>query len=206
MMARSKDTLEDFERELPSGSSEVASVHCDATRLESVVSAFENVKESLGHPSVLIYNAGAFSAGGIMDVDPEEFKRCWKANCYGGFLTAQQVLPKMQENGEGTILLTGATASLRGSEGFANLAVGKFGLRALAQSMAREFGPAGIHVGHVIIDGQINTPRTRDNYPDRSKETFLDPDEIAEQYWQLHQQDRSTWTLELDLRPHVEEF
>jgi NAD(P)-dependent dehydrogenase (short-subunit alcohol dehydrogenase family) len=112
----------------------------------------------------------------------------------------------MVEAGRGTILLTGATASLRGSARFSALAVGKFGLRALAQSMAREFGPQGIHVAHVVIDGQINTPRVSERFPDREAHTMLSPDAIAETYWQLHIQDHTTWTQELDLRPAVESF
>jgi NAD(P)-dependent dehydrogenase (short-subunit alcohol dehydrogenase family) len=112
----------------------------------------------------------------------------------------------MVERGRGTILLTGATAALRGSARFAALAVGKFGLRALAQSMAREFGPQGVHVAHVIIDGQISTPRVRGMYPDREEHTMLSPDAIAQTYWQLHSQDPTAWTLELDLRPSVESF
>jgi NAD(P)-dependent dehydrogenase (short-subunit alcohol dehydrogenase family) len=112
----------------------------------------------------------------------------------------------MLERGRGTIILTGATASLRGSARFSALAVGKFGLRALAQSMAREFGPQGIHVSHVIIDGQIDTPSIRETMPDREEHTMLSPDAIAEAYWQLHVQDPTAWTLELDLRPAVERF
>jgi NAD(P)-dependent dehydrogenase (short-subunit alcohol dehydrogenase family) len=110
------------------------------------------------------------------------------------------------EAGRGTILLTGATASLRSSARFSALAVGKFGLRALAQSMAREFGPRGVHVAHVIIDGQINTPRLRQMSPDREEHTMLSPDAIAETHWQLHSQDPTALTLELDLRPAVERF
>jgi NAD(P)-dependent dehydrogenase (short-subunit alcohol dehydrogenase family) len=124
----------------------------------------------------------------------------------GAFYAAQQVLPAMVEAGRGTILLTGATASLRGSARFSALAVGKFGLRVLAQSMAREFGPQGIHVAHVIIDGQINTPRMRERSPDREEHTMLSTGAIAETYWQLHVQDPTAWTLELDLRPSVESF
>jgi NAD(P)-dependent dehydrogenase (short-subunit alcohol dehydrogenase family) len=112
----------------------------------------------------------------------------------------------MVEAGRGTILLTGATAALRGSARFSALAVGKFGLRALAQSMAREFGPQGIHVSHVVIDGQIDTPGMREVSPGRETHTMLSPDAIAETYWQLHSQDTSAWTLELDLRPSVESF
>jgi len=112
----------------------------------------------------------------------------------------------MVERGRGTILFTGATAALKGSARFAALAVGKFGLRALAQSLAREFGTQGIHVAHIVIDGMINTQRVRGIAPDREKHTLLSPDAIAETYWQLYLQDVSAWTLELDLRPAVEKF
>jgi len=124
----------------------------------------------------------------------------------GAFYAAREVLPAMVEAGHGTILLTGASAAMRGKARFSALAVGKFGLRALAQSMAREFGPQGIHVSHVIVDGQINTPRIREMSPDREEHTLLSPDAIAGTYWQLHSQDPTAWTLELDLRPSVESF
>jgi NAD(P)-dependent dehydrogenase (short-subunit alcohol dehydrogenase family) len=124
----------------------------------------------------------------------------------GAFYAAREVLPAMVEARHGTILLTGASAALRGKGRFSALAVGKFGLRALAQSMAREFGPQGIHVSHVIIDGQINTPRIGEMMPGREEHTLLSPDAIAETYWQLHSQDRTAWTLESDLRPSVESF
>jgi NAD(P)-dependent dehydrogenase (short-subunit alcohol dehydrogenase family) len=113
---------------------------------------------------------------------------------------------RLLERGRGTIILTGATAALRGSAHFAALATGKFGLRALAQSMAREFEPKGIHVAHIIIDGQINTPQLRESQPNREESTTLPPDAIADVYWQLHAQDPRAWTLELDLRPAVEKF
>jgi NAD(P)-dependent dehydrogenase (short-subunit alcohol dehydrogenase family) len=157
-------------------------------------------------PEVFVYNAGAFQMGGILEIAPEKFDECFRANCAGAFYAAQQVLPAMVEAARGTILLTGATASLRGSARFSALAVGKFGLRALAQSMAREFGPQGIHVAHVIIDGQINTPRVRQRSPDRESQTMLSPGAIAETYCQIHSQDPTAWTLELDLRPAVESF
>ena len=164
------------------------------------------MREELGEPEVFVYNAGAFQMGGILELSPEQFDDCFRANCSGAFYGAQQVLPAMVERGSGTIILTGATAALRGSARFAALATGKFGLRALAQSMAREFGPQGIHVAHVIIDGQINTPRLREDQPDREESTTLSPDSIAETYWQLHTQDPTAWTLELDLRPALESF
>jgi NAD(P)-dependent dehydrogenase (short-subunit alcohol dehydrogenase family) len=181
-------------------------VAADATAPASVEAAFGRVREELGDPEVFVYNAGAFQMGGILEISPERFDECFRANCAGAFYAAQQVLPAMVEAGRGTILLTGATAALRGSARFSALAVGKFGLRALAQSMAREFGPQGMHVAHVIIDGQINTPSARERSPNREDHTMLSPDAIAETYWQLHSQDPTTWTLELDLRPSVESF
>jgi NAD(P)-dependent dehydrogenase (short-subunit alcohol dehydrogenase family) len=171
-----------------------------------VASAFKEVRNGLGDPEVFVYNAGAFQMGGILEVSPDQFDECFRANCSGAFYGAQQVLPAMVERGRGTILLTGATAALRGSANFAALATGKFGLRALAQSMAREFGPQGIHVAHTIIDGQIDTPRLREAQPDREENTTLFPEAIAEAYWQLYSQDPTAWTLELDLRPAVESF
>jgi NAD(P)-dependent dehydrogenase (short-subunit alcohol dehydrogenase family) len=143
---------------------------------------------------------------GILELTPEQFESSWKVNCFGAFLAVQQVLPAMVERSRGTILLTGATAAVRGSAKFAALAVGKFGLRALAQSLAREFGSQGIHVAHIIIDGMINTPRVRAMASEREEHTLVSPEAIAQTYWQLYQQDATAWTLELDLRPAVEKF
>ena len=206
LMARSEESLLATQDEAEGAGGQTLAVRTDATDPVSVASAFEEVRGSLGDPEVFVYNAGAFQMGGILELEPEKFDECFKANCAGAFYAAQQVLPEMVEGGRGTVLLTGATAALRGSARFAALAVGKFGLRALAQSMAREFGPRGVHVAHVIIDGQIHTPRVRGMYPDREEHTMLSPEAIAESYWQLHSQDPTAWTLELDLRPSVEGF
>jgi len=206
LMARREEELEPIQAEIREDGGMASPISADATDPTSVASAFDEVRENLGAPEVFVYNAGSFQMGDILEITPEQFEDCWRVNCLGAFLGAQQVLPEMLENGHGTIIFTGATASLRGSERFSCLAVGKFGLRALAQSMAREFGPRGIHVAHVIIDGQINTPRVRKMNPDREESTMLSPESIAESYWQLHSQDPTAWTLELDLRPSVEEF
>jgi NAD(P)-dependent dehydrogenase (short-subunit alcohol dehydrogenase family) len=205
LMAR-KESVADVREEIEGGGSTALSVSADATDPDSVARAFERVRGELGDPEVFVYNAGAFQMGGILDLSPEQFDDCFRANCAGAFYAAQQVLPAMVEAGGGTVLLTGASAALRGKANFSALAVGKFSLRALAQSMAREFGPQGVHVSHVIVDGQINTPRMREMSPDREAHTLLSPDAIAETYWQLHSQDRTAWTLELDLRPAVESF
>ena len=206
LMARGEESLAAAREEVEGSGGTALSITADATDAASVASAFDRVREELGEPEVFVYNAGAFQMGGILELSPEQFDDCFRANCSGAFYGAQQVLPAMVERGRGTIILTGATAALRGSAKFAALATGKFGLRALAQSMAREFGPQGIHVAHVIIDGQINTPRLREDQPDREESTTLSPDSIAETYWQLHAQDSTAWTLELDLRPALESF
>lgn len=206
LMARGRDKLDPVAEAIEGEGGTALAVPADATDADSVQDGFRTVREQLGDPEVLVYNAGAFEMGGILEISAEDFDRCWRANCYGAFVAAREVLPRMVERGRGTVLLTGATAALRGGARFANLAVGKFGLRALAQSLAREFQPQGIHVTHVIVDGQIDTPKLRRMQPDREAHTMLDPDGIAETYWQLHVQDRSAWTQELDVRPHVETF
>jgi NAD(P)-dependent dehydrogenase (short-subunit alcohol dehydrogenase family) len=206
LMARNEDGLSGIRQEIEDGGGTSLPVSADATDPASVEAAFERVRRELGDAEVFVYNAGAFQMGGILEIPPERFDECFQANCAGAFYAARQVLPAMLEAGRGTIVLTGATASLRGSARFSALAVGKFGLRALAQSMAREFGPQGIHVAHVIIDGQINTPSMREMSPGREEHTMLSPAAVAETYWQLHSQDTTAWTLELDLRPAVESF
>ncbi len=206
LLARNEESITPARTEIENDGGAALPVTADATDPASVEAAFGRVRDELGDPGVFVYNAGAFRMGGILDLSPEVFDECFKANCAGAFYAAQQVLPVMAEAGRGTVLLTGATASLRGGARFSALAVGKFGLRALAQSMAREFGPQGVHVAHVVVDGQINTPRVREMSGDREDHTMLSPDAIAETYWQLHAQDPTAWTLELDLRPSVESF
>ena len=179
---------------------------CDATDAASVIDLFAMINESVGPPTVVVFNVGAYERGNILDLRPEDFERCWRIGCFGGFLVGQAAARLMVPRGSGTIIFTGATASLRGGAGFANLAVPKFGLRALSQSMARELGPHGIHVAHVIIDGQIASERYEHLAAERGPDALLAPDEIARAYWHLHCQHRSTWTHELDMRPWVERF
>jgi NAD(P)-dependent dehydrogenase (short-subunit alcohol dehydrogenase family) len=206
LVARSEKKLTSAVQEIEAAGGEALAVAADATDPDAIDQAFARVRNTLGPICVLIYNAGTFEPGGIAEIAPEDFERCWRSNCLGGFLAGRQALRDMTQAEQGSIIFTGASASLRGSAGFANLAVGKFGLRALAQSMAREFGPKGVHVAHVIIDGQIDTPAIRQRQPQREAETKLAPEAIAETYWQLHQQHPTAWTLELDLRPAVEKF
>lgn len=179
---------------------------CDSTDPAAVAALFEQASAEHGEPDLVVYNAGAFRPGSVLDIAAEEFERCWKVGCLGGFLVGQAAARRMVPGGAGTILFTGATAALRGSANFANLAVPKFGLRALAQSMARELGPRGIHVAHIVIDGQIESERSRHLLEERGPDSLLAPDDIAETYLHLHRQARSAWTQELDLRPWVERF
>ena len=179
---------------------------CDATERDSVEALFAAVDTDLGSPQVVVYNAGAYSPGGILEIEAAEFERCWRIGCLGGFHVGQAAAKRMVEAGQGTIIFTGATASLRGSAKFANLAVPKFGLRALAQSMARDLGPRGVHVAHSIIDGQIASERPGRRVEERGADAVLAPEAIAEAYYQLHAQPPSAWTQELDLRPCMEKF
>jgi NAD(P)-dependent dehydrogenase (short-subunit alcohol dehydrogenase family) len=177
---------------------------CDATDGSAVRRLFEAVDRDLGAPRVVVFNAGVFQRAGILDLDAADLERSWRVGCLGAFHVGQAAARRMLDGG-GTILFTGATASLRGGAGFAALAVQKFGLRALAQSMARELAPRGVHVAHVIIDGVIASERTAAFVPS-GEDTALDPDAIARAYLGLHEQPRSAWTHELDLRPWVEKF
>jgi NAD(P)-dependent dehydrogenase (short-subunit alcohol dehydrogenase family) len=206
LMARTKASLDPVVKEIATLGRKAVAVDVDATSPTSIAAAFARAHDELGDAEVFVYNAGAFRMGSILEIEVEDFDACWRANCAGAFYAAKHVLPPMVNAGQGTVLLTGATASVRGGARFACLAVGKFGLRALAQSMARELGPRGVHVAHVVIDGQIDTPRGRQIYGNRDPETMLSPDAIAECYWRLHEQPKTAWTLELDLRPNVEKF
>lgn len=197
-------------RNVESGAGDRA-YRCDATNEDDVVRLFAAVQAELGTPRLVVFNAGAFVRKGILETSAEEFERCWRVACLGGFLVGREAVRAMlaaKRDGRhhGTVIFTGATASLRGGARFHNLAVGKFGLRALAQSMAREFQPQGIHVGHVVIDGQIESDRPGHTKAERGADAMLDPDAIAESYYQLHLQHPSAWTLELDLRPYMEKF
>lgn len=206
LIARSKDSLISTQTEIERKGGSAVIFAADAGVPESIATAFRQVRQQIGDPDVLVYNAGKFRKSGVLDIVPEQFEGDWKINCFGALLAAQQVLPKMVEKKAGTILLTGATAALRGNAQFSSFAVGKSGLRMLAQSMSREFGPQGIHVAHIVIDGQIDTPKFREHSPDRADRELLAPGAVSEAYWQLHQQDATAWTLELDLRPSVERF
>ncbi len=206
MCARGAEFPNTLAQEINRSGEKARAYRADCTDESEVRSLFTRVRADLGEPDLVVYNAGAFQRTGILEASAEDFERCWRVGCFGGFLIGREASRGMASRGSGTVLFTGATASLRGSAQFFNLAVGKFGLRALAQSMARELGPLGVHVAHIIIDGQIDSPRYAELAGERGPDALLDPDAIAETYYQLHRQHRSAWTQEIDLRPWVETF
>jgi NAD(P)-dependent dehydrogenase (short-subunit alcohol dehydrogenase family) len=166
--------------------------------------------QALGPLRAALFNAGNAVRGTPLELTPEEFESTWRGSTYAGFLFARAALPELLSAGSGTLLFTGATASLRGRGPFVAFAAAKAGLRSVAQSFAREYGPRGVHVAHVVIDGGIDGERLRARAPhlaaDAGADGLLQPDAIAETYWQLHRQHRSAWTHELDLRPYRETF
>ena len=185
---------------------QIRSYAADVASNADVTRVFDRIDSDLGEPDVVVFNAGAFQKANVLDIEPADFERCWRVGCLGGLHVGQAAARRMVRRGHGTIIFTGATAALRGSAGFANLAVPKFGLRALAQSMARELGPKGVHISFVNIDGQIESERYRPLLDERGEDRLLVPDAIAETYLQLHRQPRSAWSLEIDLRPWSEKF
>ncbi len=180
----------------------------DARDEEQVVALVETIEREVGPIEVAVFNVGGNVRFQIRDMTSRVYRKVWEMAAFAGFLVGREVAKVMVPRGRGTILFTGATASLRGGKGFAAFAGAKHAVRALAQSMARELGPEGIHVAHVVIDGAIDTPFIRDSFPERyalkEKAGILDPEAIAENYWRLHLQPRSAWTHELDLRPWME--
>jgi NAD(P)-dependent dehydrogenase (short-subunit alcohol dehydrogenase family) len=179
------------------GLKDVPALRCDVADPASVGDLFADGIKAHGAPDLVIFNASGYARGSILELAPGQLEAAWRVGCLGGFQVGQAAAKAMVPAGHGTILFTGATASLRGSANFAPFAIAKFGLRALAQSMARELGPKGIHVAHVVIDGQIG---------DADGDAKLKPADIADAYWSLYRQPRSAWTLEADLRTWVEKF
>ena len=177
---------------------------CDASKRAEVEKLFTDMEGACGAPDIVIYNASARARGPLVELDPDEVERALAVSAFGGFLVAQQAARRMLAKRHGAILFTGASASVKGYAQSAPFAMGKFALRGLAQSMARELAPQGIHVAHVVIDGGIRSAR-RGEHAD-APDSLLDPDAIAATYLQLIHQPRSTWTWEIELRPWVEKF
>ena len=182
-----------------------ASLHrCDASSIEDVAALFAALDASIGAPDLVVYNPSARLRGPIADLDPEATRTAIEVTCFGAFLVAQQAARRMLARGSGSILFTGASAGVKGFANSSVFAMGKFGLRGLAQALARELHPQNIHIGHFVIDGGIASERQ--DRKDDGSDRMLDPDAIAEAYLQFHNQHRSAWAWEIELRPWVEKF
>ena len=199
LAARNPGKLADLVRETGA-----LAIELDATKPDAVARAFETVDKQLGAPDIVLYNASGRTRGAFAELDPIEVARELAVSAYGGFLVAQQAARRMLLVGRGAILLTGASASVKGYAQSAPFAMGKFALRGLAQSIARELAPKGIHVAHFVIDGAVRSASRIES--SESPDSFLDPDAIARTYLHVLQQDRSAWTWEIELRPWVERF
>jgi len=182
----------------------------DARDEDAIAKLFKEVEENIAPIDVVVFNPGANVFFPIEDTTARVYKKVWEMAAFAGFLTGREAAKYMKKRGHGSIFFTGATASIRGGAGFSAFSGAKFALRSLSQSMARELGPQGIHVAHFIIDGAIDTPFIKENFPDtyalKEKDGILQPKKIAEAYWNIHVQHPSAWTQEMDLRPYMEKF
>lgn len=208
--ARNLDQLEILANSIRSAGGAATPFGVDARDEDAMAALITQIEMDIGPIDVCVFNIGANVRFGIGQTTPRVFRKVWEMACFAGFLTAHHVLPRMADRGRGTMIFTGATASVRGASGFSAFAAAKAGLRNLAQSAAREFGPKGVHVAHTIIDGMIDSTFIRDNVPTvdamRREDLILNPDHIAQTYVHLHRQPRDAWTFELDLRPYGERW
>lgn len=202
MLARSEERLKEFEAQIQGTKGYPA----DVSDPVAVSDVFARIRRELGPVNVLLHNAGSGVFSDFLQTAPEAFELSWRINALGLLLCGKEAARDMLELGSGAIVVTGATASLRGGTNFAAFAPAKAAQRSLAQSMARSLGPRGIHVAYVIVDGVIDMPITRQFLPDRPDEFFLKPDAIAEAVQWIVEQDRSAWTFEVDLRPYCEKW
>ncbi len=195
-----------FTRELAANLEDARAYECDVTDAAAIERAFQSIREDLGEVEVLIYNAGSGSWGTVEEVSDSDFEAAWRINAMGTLLASRQVIPAMKRAGRGSIVVVGATASLRGGAKFAAFASAKAAQRSLAQAMARHLWPSGIHVALLIIDGAVDLPRTREMMPDKPDSFFLKPDDIAETVFQVTKQNPSAWSFEFEARPFGERW
>ncbi|MCG8516619.1 MAG: SDR family oxidoreductase [Pseudomonadales bacterium] len=207
---RNEESLIPLVREIEQSGGKAVGLGCDARDEDAMAALFSKIEDEIGEIEVVVFNIGANVSFPITETSSRVYRKVWEMAAFAGFLAGREAAKVMLPREKGTIIFTGATASLRGGSGFSAFSGAKFALRALAQSMARELGPKGIHVAHPVIDGAIDTDFIRENFPERyelkEQGGILNPDHIADQYWQLHQQPRDSWTHELDLRPWMETF
>jgi NAD(P)-dependent dehydrogenase (short-subunit alcohol dehydrogenase family) len=207
---RQAEKLQPLLEEIRAAGGQAHGFGSDARKEDEVAALVETIERDIGPIEAFVFNIGANVPCSILEETPRKYFKIWEMACFAGFLTAQAVARRMVQRERGTLLFTGATAGTRGAAGFAAFAGAKHGLRALAQSMARELGPRNIHVAHVVVDGAIDTAFIRDSFPERyalkDQDGILDPAHIADSYWFLHAQPRDAWTFELDLRPWMERW
>jgi len=206
LVARSTDYLITLADDIRAGGGEALEAPADVRNFSEVAGAFAAIREKLADPEVLLYNAGSGVWGTIFDITPEQYEAAWRVNALGAFLSAKEVAPSMIARGHGVMLFTGATAGVKAGPRSIAFGPAKFAMRGLAQSLARDLGPRGIHVAWINIDGGIDIPRVRRGNPHFRDEDLLKPEAIADSYWHLAHQDRSAWTMELELRPFKEKF
>jgi NAD(P)-dependent dehydrogenase (short-subunit alcohol dehydrogenase family) len=209
-LRRNSDKLAPLVDELRGQGHQAYAYSCDARKEEQIVERFAAIAQDIGDIEVVVFNVGANVPLGILETDSRKFFKIWEMACFAGFLTGREAARYMTQRQRGTILFTGATASVRGAAGFAAFASAKHGLRALAQSMARELGPQNIHVAHVVIDAAVDTAWIMENVPQaaelKENDGIVDPDALAANYVMLYDQPRNAWTFELDLRPWLERW
>jgi NAD(P)-dependent dehydrogenase (short-subunit alcohol dehydrogenase family) len=207
---RSADKLQPLVDAINAEGGEAHGFACDARNEEDVIALVEQIESQIGTIEAFVFNIGANVPCSILDETARKYFKIWEMACFSGFLNGREVAKRMAKRQRGTILFTGATAGMRGAAGFAAFAGAKHGIRALAQSMARELGPMNIHVAHIVVDGAIDTDFIRDSFPEKyaskDQDGILNPEHIAENYWYLHSQPRDAWTFELDLRPWSERW
>jgi len=206
LLSRRPESNHPIAEEIDAAGGRALAVQADVTDRRSVQAAVAQIRQSFGPITALAHNASGYGRADFLKMDPEQIRQAFEANVMGAVHLAQAVIPDMLASSHGFISLTGATAALRGRAGFAPLAIGKAGLRMLGQALAREFHPKGIHVVHVIVDGQIDTPNLRAREPNRSSETLIPPAGIADAVITCLRQPRTAWSHEIDLRPFVETF
>lgn len=206
LVARGKEKLDELAAELSAAGARALAVPANVASADEIDAAFARIRGELGDVDVLLYNAAMRPFGRLMETKPSTFENTWRVNAFGAFLSAQAVVPPMLAKGKGTIIFTGATAGTRPFATSAAFGPAKFAMRGLAQVMARDLGPQGVHVAYVNIDGAIDMPFIWKLRPQLAKEDMLDPAAIAESYWHVAHQDRSAWTQELDVRPFKEGF
>jgi NADP-dependent 3-hydroxy acid dehydrogenase YdfG len=206
LIARSAGVIDEVTKEIRATGGIALPIQSDATVEAQIAATHETIRHRLGPVDILIYNGGRRPIGRLMETTPEVFEQTWRLHAFGAFLWARQVVPEMLSRGSGSILITGATAGIRPWPNSAAFGPAKFAVRGLAQVMARDLHPHGIHVAYVNVDGGIDMPAVRSLWPEAKDEDLLKPSAIADAFWYLAHQDRSAWTHELDVRPFKEKF